>query len=60
MLYLLSVMAPLAHVLCLVDGERKVVIGYIYEAMEKVKKTIMKSFNNHKYKYKDVFTIYNH
>ncbi|XP_068490461.1 uncharacterized protein [Phaseolus vulgaris] len=50
-------MAPLVHVLRLVDGERKTTMGYIYEAMEKAKETIMKSFNNNESKYKDVFTI---
>jgi len=37
--------------------ERKVDMGYIYKAMEKAKKTIMKSFNNNESKYKDVFRI---
>jgi len=51
-------MAPLVHVLRLVDGERKVAMGYIYEAIKKVKETKMKSFNNNsESKYKDVFTI---
>ena len=55
--FTLKVMAPLVHVLRLVDGERKTTMGYIYEAMEKAKETIMKSFNNNESKYKDVFTI---
>ena len=50
-------MAPLVHVLRLVDGERKAVMGCMYEAMEKAKKTIMKSFNNDESKCNDVFTI---
>jgi len=50
-------MTPLVHVLRLVDGERKEGMGYIYEAIEKAKETIIKSFNNHASKYKDVFTI---
>ncbi|WVZ25106.1 hypothetical protein V8G54_003650 [Vigna mungo] len=37
--------------------ERKTTMGYIYEAMEKAKETIMKSFNNNESKYNDVFTI---
>jgi len=41
-----KVMAPLVHVLRLVDGESKATMGYIYEAMEKAKEIIMKSFNN--------------
>jgi len=36
--FTLKVMAPLVHVLRLVDGERKVAMGYIYEAMEKPRK----------------------
>jgi len=55
--FTLKVMAPLVHVLRLVDGERKAAMGYIYEAMEKVKETIMKSFNNKESKYSDIFTI---
>jgi len=55
--FTLKVMAPLVHVLRLVDGERKAAIGYIYEAMEKAKEIIMKSFNNDESKYNDVFTI---
>ena len=55
--FTLKVIAPLVHLLCLVDGERKAVMGYIYEAMEKSKEIIMKSFNNDESKYNDVFTI---
>ncbi|XP_027905788.1 uncharacterized protein LOC114165342 [Vigna unguiculata] len=51
--FTLKVMAPLVHVLRLVDGERKAAMGYIYEAMEKAKETIMKSFNNDESKYND-------
>ncbi|KAG5091249.1 hypothetical protein JHK82_050027 [Glycine max] len=55
--YTLKVMAPLVKVLRLVDGERKPTMGYIYEAMDKEKETIIKSFNNNESKYKDVFAI---
>uniref|UniRef100_A0A0R0K6W7 BED-type domain-containing protein n=1 Tax=Glycine max TaxID=3847 RepID=A0A0R0K6W7_SOYBN len=55
--YTLKVMAPLVKVLRLVDGERKPAMGYIYEAMDKAKETIIKSFNNNGSKYKDVFAI---
>ncbi|XP_006599814.2 uncharacterized protein [Glycine max] len=55
--YILKVMAPLVKVLRLVDGERKLAMGYIYEAMDKAKETIIKSFNNNESKYKDVFAI---
>ena len=44
--YTLKVMSPLVRVLRLVDGERKPAIGFIYEAMDKVKEAIKKSFNN--------------
>ena len=44
--YTLKVMAPLVKVLHLVDGERKLAMGYIYAAMDKAKETIIKSFNN--------------
>uniref|UniRef100_A0A0R0HQX4 HAT C-terminal dimerisation domain-containing protein n=1 Tax=Glycine max TaxID=3847 RepID=A0A0R0HQX4_SOYBN len=55
--YTLKVMAPLVKVLRLVDGEKKPAMGYIYEAMDKAKETIIKSFNNNESKYKDVFAI---
>jgi len=55
--FTLKVMATLVRVLCLAHAERKATMGYIYEAMEKAKETIMKSFNNNESKYKDVFTI---
>ncbi|RZB42889.1 PHD finger protein ING1 isoform B [Glycine soja] len=55
--YTLKVMTPLVKVLCLVDGEKKPAMGYIYETMDKAKETIIKSFNNNESKYKDVFAI---
>ncbi|KAG4946995.1 hypothetical protein JHK87_043002 [Glycine soja] len=55
--YTLKVMASLVIVIRLVDGERKPAMGYIYEAMDKAKETIIKSFNNNESKYKDVFAI---
>ncbi|XP_020203627.1 uncharacterized protein LOC109789148 [Cajanus cajan] len=55
--YILKVMAPLVKVLRLVDGEKKPAMGYIYEAMDKAKEAIMKSFNNNETKYKAVFEI---
>ena len=58
--YILKIMAPLVKVLRLVDGERKPAMGYIYEAMDKAKEAIMKSFNNNESKYKDVFEIIDH
>ena len=56
-LYILKVMAPLVRVLRLVDSERKPAMGYIYEAMDKAKEAIMKSFKNNESKYKEVFEI---
>ncbi|XP_042009110.1 uncharacterized protein LOC121757664 [Salvia splendens] len=50
-------MAPLVRVLRLVDSEKKSTMGYIYEAMEKEKETIMKSFNNNEQRYADIFKI---
>ncbi|XP_020236305.1 uncharacterized protein LOC109815899 [Cajanus cajan] len=50
-------MAPLVKVLRLVDGEKKRAMGYMYEAMDKAKEVIMKSFNNNETKYKAVFDI---
>ncbi|WOL07425.1 hypothetical protein Cni_G16166 [Canna indica] len=55
--YTLKVMAPLVRVLRLADGERKPEMGYIYEAMDKAKEAIMKSFNNNESKYNEVFVI---
>ena len=55
--YILKIMGPLVRVLRMVDGEKKAAMGYIYEAMEKVKETIKKSFNGIEKKYEDVFKI---
>jgi len=55
--YILKVMAPLVKTLRLVDGERKPAMGYIYEAMDKVKEAIMKSFKNNESRYKEAFAI---
>jgi len=55
--FTLKVMAPLVHVLRLVDGERKTAMSYIYEAMEKAKETVIKSFDDKESKYSDIFTI---
>ncbi|KAJ1386281.1 Ribonuclease H-like superfamily [Sesbania bispinosa] len=55
--YTFKVMAPLVQVLHLIDGERRPAMGYIYEAMDKAKEAIMKSFNNNESKNKDVFAI---
>ncbi|KAH1221630.1 hypothetical protein GmHk_12G034999 [Glycine max] len=44
-------------VLRLVDNEKKPTMAYIYEAMEKDKEAIMKSFEYNESKYKQVFEI---
>ncbi|TYK20918.1 hypothetical protein E5676_scaffold284G00600 [Cucumis melo var. makuwa] len=54
--FALKVSGPLVRVR-LVDGEKKPPMGYIYEAMDRAKETIAKSFNNNEEKYKDIFTI---
>ncbi|XP_010527565.1 PREDICTED: uncharacterized protein LOC104804899 [Tarenaya hassleriana] len=55
--YTLKIMAPLVQVLRLVDSEKKAAMPYIYEAMDKAKEVIEKSFNNDESKYKDVIAI---
>ncbi|KAH7681554.1 Ribonuclease H-like protein [Dioscorea alata] len=55
--YILKVMGPLIKVLRLVDNERKPAMGYLYEAMDRAKETIMKSFNEDDKMYKEVFKI---
>ncbi|TYK28304.1 hypothetical protein E5676_scaffold600G001270 [Cucumis melo var. makuwa] len=55
--FALKVSGPLVRVLRLVDGEKKPPMGYIYEAMDRAKEAIAKSFNNNEEKYKDIFTI---
>ncbi|RVW67494.1 hypothetical protein CK203_063042 [Vitis vinifera] len=52
------VSSPLVCLLCLVDGEKKKApMGYIYEAMNRVKNTIVRSFNGNEEKYKEIFKI---
>ncbi|KAJ9187043.1 hypothetical protein P3X46_002540, partial [Hevea brasiliensis] len=45
------------HVLRLVDGEKMPTMGYIYEAMDKAKEAIAKSFDENEEKYKTIFEI---
>ncbi|MCX8905977.1 hypothetical protein, partial [Vibrio parahaemolyticus] len=44
--YILKVTGPLVKVFRLVDSEKRPVMGYIYEAMDRCKEAIMKAFNN--------------
>ncbi|XP_019261290.1 PREDICTED: uncharacterized protein LOC109239218 [Nicotiana attenuata] len=46
-----------AGVLCMVDGERKPPMGYLYEAMDRAKETIEASFEGDLRKYEKVFEI---
>ena len=55
--FCLKVSGPLARVLHLVDGEKKALMGYIYEAMNRAKDTIVRSFNGNEEKYKEIFNI---
>ena len=55
--FCLKVSSTLVHVLRLVDGEKKVPMGYIYEAMNRAKDTIVRSFNENEEKYKEIFNI---
>ena len=43
-IFCLKISSPIVCVLCLVDGEKKAPMGYIYEAMTRAKETIVKSF----------------
>ena len=43
-IFCLKISSPLVCVLCLVDGEKKAHMGYIYVAMTRAKETIGKSF----------------
>ena len=43
--FCLKVLGPLVRVLHLVDGEKKAPMGYIYEAMNRTKDIIVRSFN---------------
>ena len=55
--FFLKVSGPLVSVLCLVDGEKKTSMGYIYEAMDRVKDAIVRSLNGDEEKYKEIFKI---
>ena len=55
--YTLKVIGPLVRVLRLVDNERKPAMGYIYEAMDRAKEAIIKSFNENEERYSNIFKI---
>ncbi|XP_042472577.1 uncharacterized protein LOC122055277 [Zingiber officinale] len=52
--YTLKVMCPLVMVLRIADNETRPTMGYIYEAMDRAKETILKSFDNNREKYTEV------
>ena len=56
-IFCLKISSPLVRVLCLVDGEKKAHMGYIYEAMTRATGTIVKSFIGNEEKYKEIFEI---
>ena len=55
--YSLKVSGPPVDVLQFVDKEKKLVMEYIYEAMDRTKEAIEKSFNEREEKYKEIFEI---
>ena len=54
--FFLKISDSLVCVLRLVDGEKKNPMGYIYEAMNRAKDTIVRSFNGNEEKYKETST----
>ncbi|KAK8935160.1 hypothetical protein KSP39_PZI013740 [Platanthera zijinensis] len=56
---ILKIFGPLVRVLRLVDGEKRSAMSYIYEAMNRAKEAIIKSFNEKEDKYMDVLKIVN-
>ncbi|KAI7752799.1 hypothetical protein M8C21_021751, partial [Ambrosia artemisiifolia] len=57
--YALKLTGPLVSLLRLVDGEKKLAMGYMYKAMDKAKETIQKSFNKKREFYDKTFDIIN-
>ncbi|XP_058002223.1 uncharacterized protein LOC110636882 [Hevea brasiliensis] len=55
--YILKIFGPLIRVLKLVDGEKMPTMGYIYEAMDRAKEAIAKSFDENEEKYRTIFEI---
>ncbi|XP_057988990.1 uncharacterized protein LOC110663940 [Hevea brasiliensis] len=55
--YALKVSGPLVCVLRLVNNEKKLAMGYIYEVMDRAKETNANSFNGNEEKYKHIFEI---
>ncbi|GKE62029.1 hypothetical protein Tco_1512396 [Tanacetum coccineum] len=55
--YVLKLTGPLVKVLRIVDGDKKPAMGYIYEAMDRLKETISTSFANKEVHYRKAFEI---
>ncbi|KAI9200025.1 hypothetical protein LWI28_001626 [Acer negundo] len=53
----LKIASPLVGVLRLVDGERKPLMGYIYEATDRAKNAIAKSFEGNENIYEEIFKL---
>ncbi|XP_020090213.1 uncharacterized protein LOC109711517 isoform X2 [Ananas comosus] len=56
-IFILKIFGPLVRVLRLVDGEKRPAMGYIYEAMDRAKEAIARSFKEREEKYSDIFNI---
>ncbi|KAE8734614.1 hypothetical protein F3Y22_tig00000738pilonHSYRG00067 [Hibiscus syriacus] len=58
--YTLKLTGPLVSILRLVYGEKRPAMGYIYEAMDRAKESIARSFPNQEDRYKKTFEIIDH
>ncbi|KAK2397863.1 hypothetical protein QL285_059395 [Trifolium repens] len=56
-LYSIKAMGALVEVLRLVDNEKKLAMGYIYEAMDRAKESIANAFNENERRYSEIFEI---
>ena len=56
-MFCFKVSSPFVRVLCLVDGEKRPPIGYIYATMKKAKETIVKSFTENEEKDREIMEI---
>ncbi|KAH6797579.1 hAT dimerization domain-containing protein / transposase-like protein [Perilla frutescens var. hirtella] len=58
--YALKLVGPLVKVLRMVDGDKKPAMGYMYEAMDRAKEAIAKSFEMKQEEYEEAFKIIDH
>lgn len=56
-LYALKLAGPLVKVLTIIDGDKKPPMEYIFEAMDRAKETIAKTFNMREYQYQRTYEI---